>query len=212
MSEEAKITEIVEESVDVHDHDHEHEHDHDHDHDHDDEEVETGAGVTVHSRGEKKARKLILKLGLKKIEGVNRVVLKRTRNVVFVIENPEVYKNPSSGTYIVFGEAKVDNQSSNLAAQLANMAAAGGNGAPGEAAPASKDSASIQADLEAAVKNTSLEDAEPEVADEDVDTTGLSEEDIRIVMDQANTTKAKAVAGLRGNKGDIVNTIMELTS
>jgi nascent polypeptide-associated complex subunit alpha len=40
-----------------------------------------GSTVTIHSRNEKKARKLVSKLGLKKLEGINRVVLKKAKNV-----------------------------------------------------------------------------------------------------------------------------------
>jgi nascent polypeptide-associated complex subunit alpha len=46
-----------------------------------DSEGEAGSSVTVHSRNEKKARKAIAKLGLKKIEGITRVTLRRPKNV-----------------------------------------------------------------------------------------------------------------------------------
>ena len=59
------------------------------------------------SRSEKKARKALLKLGLKPIPGIARVTVRKTKNILFVIARPEVYKNPSSDTYIVFGEVKV---------------------------------------------------------------------------------------------------------
>merc|ERR1712230_292458 len=73
------------------------------------EAAETGIpaeGQIVHSRNEKKARKSILKLGLVKVPGITRVTLRRPKNILFVINQPEVYKSPSSNTYIVFGEAK----------------------------------------------------------------------------------------------------------
>ena len=47
--------------------------------------------------GEEKARKMMPKLGLKQITGVS----------VFVIQKPDVYKNPASSTFIVFGKAKI---------------------------------------------------------------------------------------------------------
>jgi nascent polypeptide-associated complex subunit alpha len=43
--------------------------------------IPTGSSVTVHSRNEKKARKAIAKLGLKHIEGITRVTLRRPKNV-----------------------------------------------------------------------------------------------------------------------------------
>ena len=60
------------------------------------------------SRGEKKARKIMSKLGLKPVQGVNRVTIRKSKNILFVINNPDVYKNPHSDTYIIFGEAKIE--------------------------------------------------------------------------------------------------------
>lgn len=59
------------------------------------------------SRSEKKARKAVSKLGLKNVTGVNRVTIRKSKNILFVISKPDVYKSPASDTYIVFGEAKV---------------------------------------------------------------------------------------------------------
>ena len=39
--------------------------------------------------------------------GINRVTIRKSKNILFVIAKPEVYKSPASETYIVFGEAKV---------------------------------------------------------------------------------------------------------
>jgi nascent polypeptide-associated complex subunit alpha len=43
--------------------------------------ISASSGVTVHSRNEKKARKAIAKLGLKHIEGITRVTLRRPKGV-----------------------------------------------------------------------------------------------------------------------------------
>lgn len=71
------------------------------------------------SRGEKKARKIMSKLGLKQILGVNRVTIRKSKNILFVINKPDVFKNPASDTYIIFGEAKIEDLS-----QQAQVAAA----------------------------------------------------------------------------------------
>jgi nascent polypeptide-associated complex subunit alpha len=82
-------------------------------------------------RLEKKARQTLAKLGLKKVEGIQRVVMRRPGNVgfcayinvvalltalrmchfglhilqvLFVVSNPEVFRAPGSDCYIVFGE------------------------------------------------------------------------------------------------------------
>merc|ERR1712062_822659 len=52
------------------------------------------------SRSEKKARKAMSKLGLKQVQGVSRVIIR-----------PDVHKSPASDTYIVFGEAKIEDLS-----------------------------------------------------------------------------------------------------
>ena len=62
--------------------------------------IPAGASVAVHSRNEKKARKAISKLGLKHVEGITRVTLRRPKNILFVISNPDVYKSPSSNTWM----------------------------------------------------------------------------------------------------------------
>lgn len=59
------------------------------------------------SRSEKKARKAMSKLGLKSVSGVKRVAIRKSKNILFVISKPDVYRSPGSDTYIVFGEAKV---------------------------------------------------------------------------------------------------------
>lgn len=65
-----------------------------------DANIPAGASVAVHSRNEKKARKAISKLGLKHVEGITRVTLRRPKNILFVISQPEVYKSPSSNTWM----------------------------------------------------------------------------------------------------------------
>ncbi|EDW47627.1 nascent polypeptide-associated complex subunit alpha [Drosophila sechellia] len=146
------------------------------------------------SRGEKKARKIMLKLGLKQIQGVNRVTIRKSKNILFVINNPDVYKNPHSDTYIVFGEAKIEDLS-----QQAQVAAAEKFKAPEAAGAADSVGATTS------VAPIAEED------EEDVDDTGVDDKDIELVITQANTTRAKAIKALKNNNNDIVNAIMELT-
>src|SRR5712672_1057022 len=56
---------------------------HDHGHDHDNEEDPTSAAALdkIQSRSERKARKALLGLGLKKVPGITRVCLRRPKNV-----------------------------------------------------------------------------------------------------------------------------------
>ena len=47
------------------------------------------------------------KLGLRQIQGVTRITIQKSKNSLFVIAKPDVFKSPASDTYVVFGEAKV---------------------------------------------------------------------------------------------------------
>merc|ERR1712243_117834 len=155
---------------------------------------EDGMGKNKQSRGEKKARKIMSKLGLKPITGVSRVTIRKSKNILFVIQKPDVYKNPASDTYIVFGEAKIEDLS-----QQAQMEAA---------EKFNKVDVPQAADAAAAGPAPIIEEDED---DEDVDTSGVEEKDIELVMSQANVSRGKAVKALKNNANDIVNAIMELT-
>jgi len=153
------------------------------------------------SRGEKKARKIMSKLGLKQVTGVSRVTIRKSKNILFVINKPDVYKNPASDTYIVFGEAKIEDLSQQAqidaakkfnaaeAPQPSEMGAQGTTGAVPGGQPA------IPEDDE----------------DEEIDEEGVEGNDIDLVMSQANVSRSKAVKALKNNSNDVVNAIMELT-
>lgn len=147
------------------------------------------------SRGEKKARKIMSKLGLKQITGVNRVTIRKSKNILFVITKPDVYKNPASDTYIVFGEAKIEDLS-----QQAQMAAAEKFKAP-----------EVPSVAETQLSKTLQSTIPEEDDDEEVDASGVEEKDIELVMSQANVSRARAVKALKKTDNDIVNAIMELT-
>ncbi|KAH8250501.1 hypothetical protein KR038_008102 [Drosophila bunnanda] len=146
------------------------------------------------SRGEKKARKIIQKLGLKQIQGVNRVTMRKTKNILFVIDNPDVYKNPHNDTYIIIGEPRVENLS-----KKAKIVAA-------EKFKAMKTLAFNRAATFKAVAPIAEKEEE-----EEFDGSGVEETDIDLVLMQANTTRAKAAKALKNNNNDLVNAIMDLT-
>ncbi|XP_018616041.2 nascent polypeptide-associated complex subunit alpha isoform X1 [Scleropages formosus] len=145
------------------------------------------------SRSEKKARKAMSKLGLRQVTGVTRVTIRKSKNILFVITKPDVYKSPASDTYIVFGEAKIEDLS-----QQAQLAAAEKFKVQGETV------SNIQ-------ENTQTPTVQEESEEEEVDETGVEVKDIELVMSQANVSRAKAVRALKNNNNDIVNAIMELT-
>merc|ERR1719230_1862673 len=78
-----------------------------------------GDAAAKQNRAEKKSRKAILKLGLTPVPGITRVTVKKSKAVCFVISKPDVFKSPASDTYVVFGEARVED----LGAQAQQSAA-----------------------------------------------------------------------------------------
>lgn len=162
-------------------------------------------GARKQTRAEKKARKSVSKLGLKAVDGVTRVTIKKSKNILFVMSQADVFKAPHSDTYMVFGEAKIEDMSQTASAQVAEALTGGAGG---------MDAALAQAQAEAAMAEASGSGAAvAEVDDdEDVDETGIENKDIELVMQQANVTRPRAVRALRNNNSDIVNAILELTS
>ncbi|CAA2985763.1 nascent polypeptide-associated complex subunit alpha-like protein isoform X2 [Olea europaea var. sylvestris] len=148
------------------------------------------SGRSKQSRSEKKSRKAMLKLGMKPIPGVSRVTVKKSKNILFVISKPDVFKSPNSDTYIIFGEAKIEDLSSQLQTQAAEQFKAPN------------------------VSNIAPKPEPVTVAldDEDVDETGVEPKDIELVMTQAGVSRARAVKALKESDGDIVSAIMELTN
>ncbi|KAF7846280.1 hypothetical protein BT93_L4705 [Corymbia citriodora subsp. variegata] len=176
----------------------------------DDEEpsnIPAGSAVTVHSRNEKKARKAIGKLGLKHIPGITRVTLRRPKGILFVISNPDVYKSPSSNTYIIFGEAKIEDLNSQQQAAAAQQLAA----QEAAAATTSSDTADADTDKGKGKEVEKKDEPEDDDDDEEVDDTGLESKDIELVMTQASVSRKKAVKALKENNNDIVNSIMALS-
>jgi len=149
-------------------------------------------GEAKRSRAQKKVMKAMAKLNLRKVAGIQRVVMRNSKKGNFRIEGGEVYQVANSDTYIVFGEVETDDFLSRARSEAVNKFKQE-QAAPKEQLPKIEDEA---------------EDAEN---DEDVDTEGLEDKDIELVMQQAGVTKAKAAKALKSNDNDIVNAIMELT-
>merc|ERR1711939_277397 len=165
--------------------------------------IPAGSAVAVHSRNEKKARKAIGKLGLKHVPGITRVTLRRPKGVLFVISNPDVYRSPTSNTWIIFGEAKIEDlnsQSQAAAQQLAAAEAASGDHAGHDHSTENGKG-----------KEPEKKAEEEEDDDEEVDDGGLEAKDIELVMTQASVSRKKAVKALKENGNDIVNSIMALS-
>lgn len=151
------------------------------------------------NRAEKKARKAMQKLGMKQVPGIVRVAIKKAKNILFVISKPDVFKSPAADTYIIFGEAKIEDINSqlqaNAAEQFKNAEPSGLPDATAAAAPATAGGSLLN---------------QPVDPNEVVDETGLDKDEIATVMSQTNVARAQAVKALR-KTGNIVDAILALT-
>ncbi|URD76842.1 nascent polypeptide-associated complex [Musa troglodytarum] len=161
-------------------------------------QADDATGRSKQSRSEKKSRKAMLKLGMKPFPGVTRVTVKKSKNhivnafapvvafqILFVISKPDVFKSPTSDSYVIFGEAKIEDLSSQLQTQAAEQFKA-----PDLSHVISKPETS------AIVQD-----------DEEVDETGVEPKDIELVMTQAGVARSKAVKALKAADGDIKQTV-----
>ncbi|KAJ1995674.1 hypothetical protein GGI25_000654 [Coemansia spiralis] len=149
------------------------------------------------SAAEKKARKAMQKKGLEQVTGIANISVIRKKGPMFSIYTPDVYKNASSDTWIIFGEARVDNFG-----KMLNSA--------GQRAPVAPPAAATVPTVEAASTSAVSEPAASK--EEAVDETGIDSKNIEVVMSQANCSRADAVKALKANNNDMVNAIMELTA
>lgn len=129
---------------------------------------------------------------MKPVNDVIRVTMKKSKNIMFVVSKPDVFKSPTADSYIIFGEAKIED----LAAKQAQMNAENSQ----QRSQQNKANFEGQAQAEGAA-------GEEEAVNED----GIDAKDIALVIDQAHCTRAQAVTALRNNNNDLVNAIMELT-
>ncbi|KAJ1920630.1 GAL4 enhancer protein [Mycoemilia scoparia] len=161
---------------------------------------QAAAGGPIQDR---RVRKAMDKLKLKQADNISMITMRRTNGTLFSIQNPEVFHNPKSSSWIVFGQARMRNsnpQLSQLLQQLQENPGALGAGPGSDEVPIAVESGKG--------KETEKNDDE----DEEVDETGISAENIALVMEQANCSRAKAVKGIKEADNDVVTAIMNLTA
>merc|ERR1712031_123707 len=149
-------------------------------------------GRSKQSRSEKKSRKAMQKLGMKPVPNIVRVTVKKSKNILFVIKEPDVFKTNDSNpkgpqTFIVFGKAEIEDlsqQATNAAVEQFKPPAGGDAKAP-----------------ELVEEVDGDEDGDEDAGD-------LDENDIELVVKQAGVSRAKAIKALKVNEKDVVNAIM----
>jgi len=193
----------------------------------DEENVDMGkAGKgSKQNRSEKKARKAMQKLGMKQVPGIVRVTVKKAKNILFVISKPDVFKSPASDTYIIFGEAKIEDINSQAQAAAAEQFKNTNNNnnnnnnnptnnnnqtdqgvsdvlRPEEAPSSSSSTSTSTSSASRSSSSTATSDS--------VDEAGLDSDEIQTVINQTQCTRQQAVAALK-KSGNIVDAILALT-
>jgi nascent polypeptide-associated complex subunit alpha len=191
------------------------------------------------NRGEKKCRKVVSKLGLKPVNGIIRITIRKSKNILFVISKPDVMKAPNSDTYIIFGEAKIED----MAQGAMQRAAAGGSSSAAQRKAAQQMASDpeqlkqMQEQLKSMdpeqLKKMGVDPAmleklqalagsasaaasgkEPagttDASKDDGDMT-FEENDIKIIMDHG-VSREEAIAALKKNNNDVVEAIMSISS
>merc|ERR1711959_623793 len=151
------------------------------------------------SKNEKKVRKAIDKFGFKEATGCTEMRVQTGKNIVLCIENPAVKKLATGRgefMYAVFG--KVDVKDHNM-----------------HEAQAEQMMRQLQMMQEQKEKAGAEEDSDedcPDLADVTFEEVGdINEDDLKLVIEQASVSKAKAIAALNKADGDVVNAIMALS-
>ena len=141
------------------------------------------------NRNEKKCRKALLKAGMKGLNFITRVTLKKRDGLIFVIDNPEVLNLDSS--YAIFGELKLEDLNRQMQMEQAKKFA---------------QQAQQMQQQKAATKSEPVDDSTPLPED------GLTASHINMVMQHANCSRNTAIKALRDCNDDMVQAVMKLTN
>ena len=144
-------------------------------------------------KAEKKVRKALSKLGMTKIEGVNRVTMKQKDSYILFVKDAEVFsssQNPNS--FIIFGELTFEDHERKLAQEtIAELKKEGEK-----------------------LKTVTEKKEEPKVEvvqeGEELNEEGLEKEAIETVMNEGKCSRAAAIKALRAHGGDTVEALLDV--
>ena len=175
---------------------------------------------------EKKIRSQVDKLQLKDLKGVRMVVIKVPgQGMDIIIRDPEIKKTKKGDAYVIFGKIETEDPNrlarNNASEQLENLFKdeTFEDNDEEEAKvetdrSAKEDVVNIDVEKKETEDVTSVvdqkEDGVPKV-EEVVDSEGLPEEDIEIVMTQTGKTRKQVIEALKKNEGDKVSAILSLS-
>ena len=144
-------------------------------------------------KAEKKVRKALSKLGMVKVDGVNRVTMKQKDSYVLFVKEPEVFSSPQNpNSFIIFGELTFEDQDKKLTQDTI---------------------AALKKEGEK-LKTVTEKKEEPKVEvvpeGEELSEEGLEKEAIETVMNEGNCSRAAAIKALRAHNGDPVEALLDV--
>ena len=144
-------------------------------------------------KAEKKVRKALSKLGMTKMEGINRVTMKQKDSYILYVKDPEVFcssQNPNS--FIIFGELTFEDHERKLAQEtIAELKKEGEK-----------------------LKTVTEKKEEPKVEvvqeGEELSEEGLEKDAIETVMNEGKCSRQAAIKALRAHNGDPVEALLDV--
>ena len=150
-------------------------------------------GAKPSGKAEKKVRKALSKLGMTKVDGVNRVTMKQKDNYILYINHPEVFSSPQNpNSFIIFGELTFEDHEKKLTQdKLEELKKEGEQ-----------------------LKTVKEKKEEPKVEvvqeGEELSEEGLEKEAIETVMNEGKCSRQAAIKALRAHNGDPVEALLEV--
>ena len=144
-------------------------------------------------KAEKKVRKALSKLGMTKVEGVNRVTMKQKDNYILFVKDPEVYSSAqNANSYIIFGELTFEDHERKLTQDAI--------------AELKKEGEKLK------TVNEKKEEPKVEVVPEgeELSEEGLEKEAIETVMNEGKCSRQVAIRALRAHNGDPVEALLDV--
>ena len=154
---------------------------------------ETKPEAKPSGKAEKKVRKALSKLGMTKIEGVNRVTMKQKDSYILYVKEPEVFcSSQNQNSYIVFGELTFEDSERKLAQEtIAELKKEGEK-----------------------LKTVTEKKEEPKVEvvqeGEELSEEGLEKDAIETVMNEGKCSRQAAIKALRAHNGDPVEALLDV--
>ena len=152
------------------------------------------------SRGEKKFKKAMMRMGLKPLDGFTRATLKTSKSMLLYIDTPFVmHTGPNEHNYLIFGEAKIFDFKNALSKEKMQKFAKGRDAKEGK----------VPETVEEVEEDTKEEDKalEETLEEEKIDESTLNEEHIKSIMDYSSCTREAAIKALVKANGDVIDAI-----